>query len=269
MIMAGSPPERDALMEYADTEFKTLIEIEGKPMVNYVLDAVIAAEIASYILIVGLPEEKVTLPDTFDHDKISFIHIEGQLFNKTFGGGIELDRLSKENPELFPDKDNRYMVMLNGDIPTVTVEAIHDFIDQIGKPVAKFYHSVSHRDLMDAKFPDSNRSWIHIKGKNDYCGGDIDYICVDTILENYELIKTISENRKLLVKALFKLSPYFFIKYVFRRIVMEDVEEILTKLFGFDSKVIVVNHPEIAFDVDKPNQLDMAREYIRLNPQDL
>ncbi len=267
MIMAGSPPERDALMEYADTDYKTLIDIEGKPMINYVIDAIIAAEVASYILIVGLPEDKVTLPDTFDHDKISFIHIEGPLFKKTFGGGTELVRLSQDHPELF--KDNRYMIMVNGDIPTVTPAAIHDFLDQIGEPDAKFYHSASHKDSMEAKFPDSHRSWIHIKGKNDYCGGDIDFINVDTILENYELIKKISENRKLLVKALLKLSPFFLIKYLLRRISIDDVEEVLTKLFGFESRVIICEHPEIVFDIDKPSQLDMAREYIKLHPPKL
>lgn len=266
MIMAGSPPERDALMEYADVDYKTLIEIEGKPMINYVIDAIIAAEIASYILIVGLPEAKITLPDTFDHDKISFIHIEGPLYKKTIGGGAELDRLSQDNPELFPDKGNRYMIMMNGDIPTVTPEAIHDFLDQIGEPDAKFYHSASHRDSMEATFPGSKRSWIHIKGKNDYCGGDIDLVDVDTILENQELIQQISENRKLVVKALLKLSPFFMIKYLLRRISLEQVEDILTKMFGFESRVIICNHAEIVFDIDKPNQLDIAREYIKLHP---
>lgn len=269
MIMAGSPRERDALMEYADTDYKTLIDIEGKPMVNYVIDAIIAADVASYILIVGLPEERVTLPDTFDRDRISFINIEGPLFKKTQGGGVELDRLSKEIPDLFPDKDHRYMIMMNGDIPTVTPEAIHDFLDQIGTPDAKFYHSASHRDSMEAKFPESNRSWIHIKGKNDYCGGDIDLMEVDTILENFDLVRTISENRKMLVKALFKLSPFFFVKYLLRRISMGDVEAILTKLFGFESRVIICNHAEIVFDIDKPIQLDIAREYIKLNPPKL
>jgi hypothetical protein len=72
-----------------------------------------------------------------------------------------------------------------------------------------------------------------------------------------------------MVKALFKLSPFFLFKYLLRRISMDEVEEILTKMFGFDSRVIICNHAEIVFDIDKPIQLDIAREYIKHNPPKL
>ena len=62
MILAGSPPESDPLMQVAGVEYKALIEINEKPMIDYVPEAVYKSGLASYILVVGLPEDQFTLP---------------------------------------------------------------------------------------------------------------------------------------------------------------------------------------------------------------
>ncbi|MCY3413008.1 MAG: hypothetical protein INQ03_15325 [Candidatus Heimdallarchaeota archaeon] len=262
IVLAGSPRERDALMEYADTDYKTLIEINGKPLINYVLDQIVKSNRAEYILITGLPEDRVTLPDGFDHNQISFYHVEGPVVEKIYGASMHLFDLMKKSPEKF-NPDNKHAVIISGDIPCVNLESFDFVFEEFNKyPDFEYYHTVVHQEIMETTFPGSKRSWIHIKGGNNYCGGDIDIAFLPSVKQKYQLIKVVTENRKLFVKALFKLSPFFFIRYLFRRIDVKEAEEIVTRLFEMRSKIFISPYAELGFDVDKPHQLEMAQSYL-------
>ncbi|MHA2252373.1 MAG: hypothetical protein ACXAD7_18550, partial [Candidatus Kariarchaeaceae archaeon] len=66
IVLAGSPETRDILMEYANVEYKALIDINGQSMITRVLDAINKSNIASRIFITGLPKELVVFPDNMD-----------------------------------------------------------------------------------------------------------------------------------------------------------------------------------------------------------
>ena len=262
IILAGSPPERDALMEYGDSDYKSLIDINGKPMINYVLETLTEADRYTHVLIIGVPEKLVTLPDTLDKSKVSFLHLEGAVVDKIVQAGKHMIKLAEDNPSIFPT-ERRHAVFFSADIPAATVKVVHDFLDSCTEQDIKFYHSIVHRDIMEAEFPDSGRSWIFIRGGNAYCGGDLEMVDVYTISENYDLIKTLTENRKSFVSGLLRISPFFLIKYLLKRIKLSDAEEIMGKLFKFKCGLVVSPNPQIAFDVDKPYQLDRMREYLK------
>lgn len=74
VILAGKPPQRDALMEYANVDNKVFIEYKGKMLVNIVIDAVLP--IASYVLIIGTDSSQLTIPDT--GVPVEFVPMEGE-----------------------------------------------------------------------------------------------------------------------------------------------------------------------------------------------
>ncbi|MCY3410121.1 MAG: hypothetical protein INQ03_00660 [Candidatus Heimdallarchaeota archaeon] len=267
IVLAGSPEERDPLMEYADVDYKALIELDGKPLLNYVLDTVIASDRATFILITGIPEELVTLPDTFPRDRIQFLTIKGDLVDKIHGGCAEILRIGKEIPEIYDGYENA--IIITGDVPFAKPEAIHDFIDGCAANdfYNDFYHSMVTFKTMEEKFPGSGRSFIHLRDENNQqiglCGGDIDMLTLQPLVDHYDVLKKVTTNRKFFLKGLWSFNKFFFIRYVLKRVNVSEIEALITHMFTRPSKVIITPHAEIGFDVDKPFQLDMAREYIK------
>lgn len=259
IVLAGSPPKRDELMEYAGKDYKALIEIEGKSMLTHVLEGIRDSNRASYILIVGLPKQFVQLPDGLDPDIVDYFEIEGKQVDKIIKSCMHLMNLGKENPTIFP-RGTTHAVITTSDIPAISGETISAYLDRCFQTDHAFYYCVVDRDHMETMFPNSGRSWIKMDG-NQYCGADLVLFDVKYAEQSYGILKIITENRKSFTKALFKASPITFFKYVLKLARMKDVERLMTKIFGFPSKLIIDEDARIAFDVDKPFQLDIMRSF--------
>ncbi len=263
IVLAGSPPTRDQLMEYANTDYKALIDINGKPMLTRVLEAIRDSNRASYILIVGLPKDKIELPEGIDANIVEFYEIEGKQVDKIINSCKYIYDLGQKNPDIFP-KGSYHTVITTSDIPALTGRTIDDYLDRCFETDHAFYYCVVEKEHMEREFPNSGRSWIKMDG-NKYCGADLALFDVTYAEQSYDLLKVITENRKSFTKALFKASPITFFKYVLKIAKMKDVERLMTKIFGFPSKLIIDEDARIAFDVDKPYQLDLMRSYISLH----
>lgn len=260
VILAGSPPERDALMEYSNVDFKALIDICGKPMLTRIIEAVLASDLASYILFVGIPHDLVPLLNDVDPALVDYVEMEGKPTEKIIGAAKYLLEKSKSNPNIFPTGKTT-TVILAGDIPAVTADVIKYFVEQTGERDKGFYYSTVERSVMETAFPQSGRSWIRLDGK-DYCGGDMHIFDVQYAEQSEQIMNIIFENRKSFVTALFKAAPFIFIKYILKLVSLKDVERLMTKVFKFPSGVVISKYAEIAFDVDKPFQLDLMREHL-------
>ncbi len=260
IVLAGSPPERDALMEYADIDYKALIDVNGKTMLTRVLEAIRDSERASYILIVGLPKQLVDLPQGIDSDRVGFYEIEGKQVDKIIKSCMHLLSLGKEDPSIFPRGTN-HAVITTSDIPAISGETISKYLDECFLTDHAFYYCVVDREHMESMFPNSGRSWIKMDG-NQYCGADLALFDVTYAEQSYDILKIITENRKSFTKALFKASPLTFFRYILKLARMKDVERLMTKIFGFPSKLIIDEDARIAFDVDKPFQLDIMRSFL-------
>ncbi|MCY3414382.1 MAG: hypothetical protein INQ03_22235 [Candidatus Heimdallarchaeota archaeon] len=262
LITAGSPTVRDALMEYADVDYKALIKIEGKPMITYVIEAIIASEAASYILIAGIPENTITIPDGFDRDRVSFKMLEGRLVDKIQAGAAEMLRISEKIDGIFPEGLQK-IIITTGDIPTIMPEAITQFIQDCSESNFSdtFYHSMVPKDIMEKTFPGSGRSYMNLRDIS-LCGGDMEMVDAPDLVAKYDVIVRLTENRKFFLKGLFSFSPWLMFRYIFKRVKFQETSHIMTHLLTVPSRIVPTKYAELGFDVDKPHQLEMAREYL-------
>jgi hypothetical protein len=56
------------------------------------------------------------------------------------------------------------------------------------------------------------------------------------------------------------LGIKIIIKFIIRRLSIKDVEKKISNMIGHNCKALIVEHPEIGFDVDKPSDLKMMKE---------
>ncbi len=259
IILAGGPPVRDPLMEYADVDCKALIDISGKPMISYVLDEFHKTGLISYLLIVGKKDELVGFTKDMDPNKVEFMVVEGNAAEKFYQAGMHLLELSETRDDVFTTS-SRHIIYATSDIPAAKSNMIKDHIKKCQDDSTDFYYSVVEKADMDAAFPESGRTYMNIEGGK-YAGVDLVIVDMEILRDKFHIIKLVTENRKSFLRGLFFASPLTFIKFILGRVKMKDVERLMSKIFGFRSKLIITKDAELGFDVDKPFQLDIMREY--------
>ena len=92
-----------------------------------------------------------------------------------------------------------------------------------------------------------------------FASGNLILIDPRKIVDKYDMIKFLSTNRKSFILGVLRASPLIFIKLILGRVRLHDAERLMTKMFGIESKLVICNNFEVAFDLDLPEHLDWLR----------
>ncbi|RMG36012.1 MAG: hypothetical protein D6732_08710 [Methanobacteriota archaeon] len=259
VILAGAEKEdsvnykKDKLLEYANVDYKALIELNGKPMILYVIKAFVESGRVSEILIVGLPKERLTIPDSLKKVPIHFIETDAPHAEKLI---IASEFLMKQN------LDTDYAMYIGGDVPTITPEAINDFLDKCKDLDADFFFSIIREETMNKMFPENRRTYARMK-EGRFCGGDLQLVRYTLAPERKEIIEKILNNRKSVIKQAFFISPLTFFRFILHRVSIEEAEKLISKVIKAKMKGVISSYADLGFDVDKPNQLELVRNLLQ------
>lgn len=242
----GNPQPDDPLYPYTRGENKALLDIGGKPMIQWVLDAISGSELIDNIVIVGL--------DKTDHLESSkplhFLHSHGGIIDNIKAGVFKVVELS-------PDTD--LLLVASSDIPAITTEMVDWVIQQAREQNVDILYNAVERQTMEARFPHANRSYIKIKGA-EICGGDMNAIKVRAVTHNDQLWDRLEATRKNVLKqaAILGFDTLFLV--LFRLIDINGAARKIAKRIGLTGHGAIAPYAEIAMDVDKPHQLEILRE---------
>jgi GTP:adenosylcobinamide-phosphate guanylyltransferase len=241
----GMITEKDRLYVVQQGGYKALLDICGKPMIQWVLDALNAAQSVDNIIIVGLPKDapvKSKKPVTFLPDR-------GDLMSNGEAGAEELCRLKP---------DTTHALYVCSDIPMLTAEMVDWMTKAVAETDHDFYYSVVERKVMEARFPTSKRTYQHLKDV-EVCGGDIFGVRPAAASKENPLWRRIIESRKNPIKQVALIGLDLVFGILFRRFTLEDCVKIASKRLGFRGRVIILPFAEMGMDVDKPHQLELVR----------
>lgn len=258
--MAGSDTERtDALLDYADVDYKALITLNGKTLLELIIEAMQESGVITYIYVIGIPKNKINLPEQIPNDKISFLEIPGEKVPERLDiVSRHMMEEAKTNPDIFPG-GTFHGLFVGGDIPFIKPIMIRDFVEAIGEPEYDLYPSMVSKIVMEKKFPKSSRTYGKlVEGR--YCLGDITLLDQSLIEDRLPQVRILRKNRKKFVTTIFKFAPMTAVRFVLRRLSIKNLEDGAGKVFRVKCKFIDVPHAELAMDIDKPAQLDMAQE---------
>jgi len=242
----GTPKEEDLLYEYTRGRPKALLDMAGKPMVQWVVDALTGAKSVERIILVGLrPEDGITSPKLTD-----VLPDQGSLVGNMVAG---VERALQYNP------DAQQVVMATADIPTITPEMVDGLIAQCADPTVDAYYTAVERSLMEARFPNSRRSYVHFTD-GDLAGGDIHIGNPRLIYTQRELAEELLKNRKSALKQIRKIGFGLFVKLLLRRLSLQEAEERISKSLNLKGKAALAQYAELGMDVDKPFQLEICRQ---------
>ena len=242
----GIPRPEDPLYTFSHGDSKALIDVAGKPMVQWVLDALGNAKQVDNVIIVGLsPKSGVTCKKP-----IHYVSNQGRLLANIVAG---------VNKALELNKRNKYVLVASSDIPTLKAEMVDWLIDTCMETKDDLYYGVCPKDVMEARFPGSKRTYTHLKDM-DVCGADINLTHVRMATEHLDIWESLIGSRKSPLKQASIIGFGTLLALFMRRLTLEDAVKRVCDRIGIKARAIVWPHAEPCMDIDKPSQLELLRE---------
>ena len=246
VVTAGGIPQPDELLyPYTQGNPKALLKIAGKPMVQWVLDALSGAAKVEQVVLIGLTEESgVTCTKP-----LSFIPNKNSMIENILGG---INKLLEINPSA-----SRVM-MVSSDIPAITSEMLDWEVETTLQSDVDLCYTVVKREVVEARYPGSRRTFVKLKDV-EVCGGDLNVLHTSVVSMNPEIWERLVATRKNPVKqaAIIGFDTLFLM--MFRTLTLEAAVNKVTGHLHMTGRAVVCPYAEIAMDVDKPNQLEMMR----------
>jgi NDP-sugar pyrophosphorylase family protein len=246
VVTAGGIPQPDEpLYPYTLGKPKALLEIGGKPLVQWVLDALSGASKIENVVLIGLSADSgvtCTKPIAYLPNKLSMI--------ENIQGGIS------KVLEIHPSATR--VLMVSSDLPAITSEMVDWEIETSLPADVDLCYTVVKREVVEARYPGSRRTYVKLKDV-DVCGGDLNVLHTSVISMNPEIWERLVASRKNPIKqaAIIGFDTLFLM--ALRMLTLDDAVNKLTARLKMTGRAVVCPYAEIAMDVDKPNQLEMMR----------
>ena len=247
VVLAGySPDKADPLALAVGAERKSLIDVAGKPMVYWVVQALNESERVDGIIVVGMgPEEGVD----FGVDVHYVPNQTTQLDNIMAG----VKAVETEYP------DATYVVAVSADVPLLRSSTVDWFVAACEARGGDFFYSIIEKEVMEEQYPSVARSYVPIADGR-FCGGDLFFVDPRLAVHNEQIIRDLLERRKSAFQQVRLAGISTLIKFLFRRVTLVDAEEIASRVFACEARAIVSPYADLGMDCDKPHQLEMARQ---------
>jgi hypothetical protein len=211
-----------------------------------VLDALGGAKRVNNVIIVGLsPKSGVTCKKP-----LHFLSNQGRMLANIVTG---------VNKALELNKKTQYVLVVSSDIPALKPEMVDWLIDTCMETKDDIYYGVCPRDVMEARFPDSKRTYTHLKDM-DVCGADMNLTHVRMATEHLDIWESLIGSRKSPLKQAGIIGFGTLFALFTRRLTLEDAVQRVCDRIGIKGRAIVWPHAEPCMDVDKPSQLELLRE---------
>ncbi|HET6824010.1 MAG TPA: NTP transferase domain-containing protein [Anaerolineales bacterium] len=241
----GIPRPEDPLYTYSHGNSKALIDVAGKPMIQWVLDALGTAKRVSNVIVVGLsPKSGVTCKKP-----LYFVSNQGRMLANIVAG---------VNKALEINKRSKYVLVVSSDIPSIKPEMVDWLVATCMETKDDLYYGVCPRDVMEARFPNSRRTYTHLKDM-DVCGADMNVTHVRMATEHLDMWESLIGSRKSPLRSASLIGFGTLFALFTRRLTLEDAVRRVSERLGVKARAIVWPYAEPCMDVDKPVQLELLR----------
>ncbi|MDA1329519.1 MAG: NTP transferase domain-containing protein [Chloroflexi bacterium] len=249
VVTAGGIPEPgEPLYELTQGQSKALLDIAGKPMGQWVLDALGNSGEVDNVVLVGVEKSS----GLTCMKPLYFIPNQGGMLSNIIGASR---KISEINPTA------KRVLIASSDIPAVTAEIVDWVVGQT-KPKDDILFNVVERSVMESLFPDSKRTFTKLKGI-EVCGGDMNVASMETILAEDGFWQKIADARKNPLKQAALVGFDTLLVILLRLADIDGVARRASKNLGINGRAVLCPYPELAMDIDKTHHLEVVSRYLK------
>ena len=246
VVTAGGIPQPDErLYAYTKGESKAMVDVAGKPMIQWTLDALSGAKNVDNVIITGLsPKSNLTCKKP-----LHYLSNQGKMLDNLIAG---VNKSLELNPK------NKYILLVSSDIPALKSEMVDWLINTCMETSDDIYYGVCPREVMEERYPGSKRTYTKLKDM-EICGADINVVHVRMASEHLDVWNSLIANRKNPAAQAGVMGLDTLYLLLTRQATLQDFVERVSKRIGVKGRAIVWPYAEPCMDVDKPHQLEMMR----------
>lgn len=244
----GIPGPRDPLYPETLGKPKALLDVAGKPMIQWILDAVSGSSGISRVFVAGLDAGHALVCSK----PIEYLPDQGSLLENIRSGAKAI---------LERDGETRYGLFISSDIPAITSATIDWIVSNMPEGEWDLIYNVIERSVMERQFPGSGRSYIRLRDM-EVCAGDIHVINLQEANGRDSQWNRIRDARKNPVKMgmMIGLLPLWLV--LSGRGTLEHLTTVVSARLGLKGYSRLCPFPETGMDIDKPFQLEILRAYL-------
>ncbi len=241
----GIPQPGDPLYPYSNGGSKALIDVAGKPMIQWVLDALGEAKRVKNVIVVGLsPKSGVTCAKP-----LYFLSNQGRMLANIVAG---INKSLEVNPK------SEYVLVVSSDIPALTGEMTDWLADAALETRDDIYYGVCPREVMEARYPESKRTYTKLKDM-EVCGADINIAHVSQATKHLDTWEALIGRRKSPLRQAGVIGLDTLLLLAFKQLTLQQAVERASQRIGIQGRAIIWDRAEPCMDVDKPHQLFLMR----------
>jgi molybdopterin-guanine dinucleotide biosynthesis protein A len=246
VVTAGGIPQPDErLYAYTKGEAKAMVDIAGKPMIQWTLDALGDAKNVDHVIVTGLSPKS----DLKCKKPLYYLSNQGRMLDNLIAG---VNKSLELNPK------NKYILLVSSDIPALKAEMVDWLIKTCMETSDDIYYGVCPREVMEARYPGSKRTYTNLKDM-EVCGADMNVVHVRMASEHLDVWNSLIANRKNPAAQARVMGLDTLYLLLTRQATLQDFVERVSKRVGIKGRAIVWPYAEPCMDVDKPHQLEMMR----------
>ena len=253
IVTAGGVPQPgEHLYEYSRGRSKALIDVAGKPMIQWILDALGGSVAVQDVLIVGLDgSEGLSYKQT-----LHYLPNQGGMIENILASAA---RIADINPQA------NHVLVASSDIPTITAEMVDWVVSQI-RPEDDVVFNAIERSVMEERFPQSARTFTKLRGIQ-LCGGDMNVASLRTVLAERGAWQRLADARKSPLRQAAVVGFDTLLAVLFRLTDMEGTARLASKNLGIAGRAVLCPYAEVGMDVDKDHQLELVRQDLAARTQ--
>ena len=242
VILAGGQ-NKGPLYEATGVANKAMITLADRPMSEYIVSALKRSEQIERVALVGPSGMDAVGADIMLPDKPTL--------------------LENVNQGLTAFPNDEYLLMVTADIPLLTPRAIDDFISRAESLAADIVYPIVNQEQCENRFPGQKRTYVRLK-EGTFTGGNIMLLRGRFIRQQQFLIERVYAMRKKPLKLAGMLGFSLILRLCLGLVSLSEVEQAAGRLIRGRAKAVITTFPEVAFDVDKPADLEAVRvEFFR------
>lgn len=228
---------------------KALIEIHGKPMIQWVIDALDEAETIRRIVVVGLDGSS----GLKSNKPLAYLPDHGGYFQNVAAGVHGLSAL---------DRKAEYGLAVCGDIPAIRGGMVDWLVRKTVPEKLDIFYVICGRETVETTFPDSRRTFIPFRDGR-YCGGSLHVLALNKDIPVPKIWERLAETRKNPVRMAAVVGPRIIFGLLSRRLTVGGVMKTFCRRFRITGRAVVAPYAEMAMDVDKPHHLEILRNHLK------
>ena len=254
ILLAGDRPA-DVLAQRSPGERKALLLLQGRPMILYVLDTLLAARHVGDIVIVANRVSEIES----NGDLQSAIATSGQSSRITFreGAGSPATSVLKTMEELHFDGP---VLVTTADNPLLTPQTLDAFCAAVGTDADAAVGLARETDIR-AAFPHVKRTYIRLKGRG-YSGCNLFVLTAGAGPKAARAWSEVEGRRKKPWQLMLHFGVWTLVRAVTGFLDLDGALRAVSRVMGLTAKAIIIDDPVAAMDVDRPDHIPIAESVL-------